>query len=137
MQNGARGNCFVALTVCYIDILTGLPQDPTEPSTKESSAKESCASVGVTYIRWGKTTCPNITGVTLVYEGIKQQNCLICIMFLAINSSFLQGEKSTLWRILFSKCFLNPWFLRVPIIFTICLEIFNPPVLVFLHGTFL
>jgi hypothetical protein len=81
-----------------IYILTGLPQDP-----KESSAKESCVNVGVTYIRWGKTTCPNITGATLVYEGIKQQNCLISIMFLVINSSFLQGETTTLWRIVFSK----------------------------------
>ena len=25
-------------------------------------------NVGVTYIRWGKKTCPN-TGATLVYEG--------------------------------------------------------------------
>jgi hypothetical protein len=55
-----------------IYILTGLPQDP-----KESSAKESCANVGVTYIRWGKTTCPNITGATLVYEGIKQHNLIV------------------------------------------------------------
>ena len=115
-----------------IYILTGLSQDP----------KESCANVGVTYIRWGKTTCPSITEATLVYEGIKQQNCLVCIMFLAINSSFLQGETSTRWRIVFSKyaenTILNPWFLRVPIIFTSCLEIFNPhDVLVFLHGAFL
>ena len=26
-------------------------------------------SAGVTYIRWGKNSCPNVTGTQLVYEG--------------------------------------------------------------------
>ena len=34
------------------------------------------AEVGVTYIRWGKKTCPN-TGATLVYEG---NNKIICFL---------------------------------------------------------
>ncbi|CAI8046156.1 hypothetical protein GBAR_LOCUS25510, partial [Geodia barretti] len=34
------------------------PQGPPGPS-----------SGGVTYIRWGRTTCPNTTGTELVYSG--------------------------------------------------------------------
>ena len=33
--------------------------------------------VGVSYIRWGKKTCPN-TGATLVYEGIKTNLFIFC-----------------------------------------------------------
>ena len=33
--------------------------------------------VGVTYIRWGKKTCPN-TGATLVYEGIMRTTTVFC-----------------------------------------------------------
>ena len=32
--------------------------------------------VGVTYIRWGKKTCPN-TGAILVYEGNNQTICFL------------------------------------------------------------
>ena len=37
------------------------PQGPTGPAGP--------ASGGVTYTRWGKTTCPNVTGTELVYTG--------------------------------------------------------------------
>ena len=29
----------------------------------------TCLYAGVTYIRWGRTTCPNVTGTQLVYSG--------------------------------------------------------------------
>jgi hypothetical protein len=53
-------------------------------------------------------------------------NRIVCIMFLTINSSFLQGgggDPSTVWRISFSEyaenTILNLWFLGAAIIFTI------------------
>jgi hypothetical protein len=37
-----------------------------------------CGKVGVTYIRWGKKTCPSSSGTTLVYEG--NINLTACFM---------------------------------------------------------
>ena len=43
--------------------LRGPPGPPGSPGTPATS------SSGVVYTRWGKTTCPNVTGTELVYAG--------------------------------------------------------------------
>ena len=45
---------------------------PQGPKGIQSESGE----VGVTYIRWGKKTCPN-TGGTLVYEGNNKTVCFL------------------------------------------------------------
>ena len=52
-----------------------LPGEPGVPGQRGTAGPEGpkgiqgeSGNVGVTYIRWGKKTCPN-TGATLVYEG--------------------------------------------------------------------
>ena len=56
----------------YFPIPTGEPGVPGErgpagPQGLKGIQGES-GNVGVSYVRWGKKTCPN-TGATLVYEG--------------------------------------------------------------------
>ena len=41
----------------------GPPGPPGAPDTSTTSG-------GTTYIRWGRTVCPNVTGTELVYEGL-------------------------------------------------------------------
>ena len=59
-------------TVHCVLVLTGEPgvpgsRGPAGPQGPKGTQGDS-AKVGVTYIRWGKKTCPN-GGATLVYEG--------------------------------------------------------------------
>ena len=48
-------------------IINGSPQPPT-PRPPEPPGPPT-RSAGAVYVRWGRTTCPNITGTELVYTG--------------------------------------------------------------------
>lgn len=67
-------------------ILSGKPGDqgkrgPAGPQGPIGIQGEP-GEVGVSYIRWGKKTCPN-TGATLVYEGNNKTVCIFQHMALA------------------------------------------------------
>ena len=59
----------------YIDIPVsngGYPGQPGPrglPGLKGDQGPPGPKSGGVTYVRWGRSTCPNITGTELVYKG--------------------------------------------------------------------
>jgi hypothetical protein len=59
-----------------------LPGQPGVPGQRGGAGPEGpkgiqgeSGKVGVTYIRWGKKTCPN-TGATLAYEGNNKTVCI-------------------------------------------------------------
>ncbi len=76
----------------------GVPGErgPAGPQGPKGTQGES-GEVGVTYIRWGKKTCPN-TGATLVYEG-NNKTVFIIDSFLPIavrNITYLKNMFSNL-----------------------------------------
>ena len=59
----------------FVYVLSGEPGMAGKPGPAGSQGPRGIqgesGQTGVNYIRWGKKTCPNSTGATLVYEGIK------------------------------------------------------------------
>ena len=54
----------------YIAIPGGPQPGPRGlPELKGDQGPPGPKSGGVTYVRWGRSTCPNITGTELVYKG--------------------------------------------------------------------
>ena len=47
----------------------GLTGAPGTPGTRGPAGPPGPRSGGVTYIRWGKSSCPNVTGTELIYAG--------------------------------------------------------------------
>ena len=46
------------------------PQGNQGPPGPTGPPGSSATSSGTTYVRWGRTVCPNITGTELVYDGL-------------------------------------------------------------------
>ena len=53
----------------YIDIPVGREGRDGQPGPRGLPGPPGPKSGGVTYVRWGRSSCPNVTGAELVYKG--------------------------------------------------------------------